>query len=88
MNRNHIEDQWRQCHWKEWREIKARWNESHKSGEAHAQEPDGVMAAEFEWRDGRSPSVEPGSNSTAFGPWSGGHSVDRSFPTGISCNRD
>ncbi len=27
MNRNHIDARWRQCHWKEWREIKNRWNQ-------------------------------------------------------------
>jgi hypothetical protein len=33
MNRNHIDDRWRQCHWKEWREIKNRWNQVRKTGE-------------------------------------------------------
>jgi hypothetical protein len=53
MNQNHIESQWRQCHWKEWREIRARWNQLRKSREAHDRQSR-VRAAELERRGGRS----------------------------------
>ncbi|MGH8584682.1 MAG: hypothetical protein ACREWE_00320 [Gammaproteobacteria bacterium] len=39
MNRNHIDDRWRQCHWGEWREIKNRWNQVRKTGEEPNQQP-------------------------------------------------
>jgi hypothetical protein len=38
MNRNHRDDQWRQCHWREWREIKIRRNKLHKAWEENSQQ--------------------------------------------------
>jgi hypothetical protein len=62
MNRNHIDDRWRQCHWAEWREIKKRWNQVRKTGEEPNRHSERVRAAERERRAQLSPKVEPGSN--------------------------
>ncbi len=59
MNRNHIDDRWRQCHWEKWREIKNRWNQVRKTGE-----PERVKTAESERRAQRSPSSARGCTST------------------------
>ncbi len=64
MNRKHIDDRWRQCHWKEWREIKNRWNQVRKTGEDPNQQSERVRAAEPERRAQRSPSSARGCNST------------------------
>ena len=90
MNRNHIDDRWRQCHWKEWREIKNRWNQVRKTGRSPIGSLNGVKAAELERRAQLSPSSGTGCNSTTFGSWSGGHSFSPVFPTevGVSPRRD
>jgi hypothetical protein len=55
MNRNHIDDRWRQCHWKEWREIKNRWNQVRKTAEEPNRHSERVRAAERERRAQLSP---------------------------------
>lgn len=80
MSRNHIKDRWWQSHWKEWREIRATWNQLRKSWEAPKPQSGGVKLAECERSNGRSPSGVAECDSIAFGSWSGGHSVSRSFP--------
>jgi hypothetical protein len=71
MNRNHIDDRWRQCHWEEWREIKKRWNQVRKTGEEPNRQSERVKAAELEGRAQLSPSSGTGCNATTFGSWSG-----------------
>ncbi len=50
MNRNDITEQWRHCHWKEWREIRNRWNQIRKSVEQPDHQCDRAKTAEFEKR--------------------------------------
>jgi len=82
MNRNHIDDRWRQCHWEEWREIKNRWNQVRKTEEPNRQS-ERIWAAEtskarpglsFKWN---------GCNSTTLGSWSGSHSFSPVFPAEV-----
>ncbi len=84
MNRNHIDERWRQCHWEEWLKIKNRWNQVRKTREQPNQEPERLRAAEFERRAQLSPSSGTGCTSTTFGSWSGGHSFSPVVPTGVS----
>lgn len=83
MNRNHIDERWRHCHWEEWREIKNRWNQVRKTGEEPNQQSERVRAAKLETRAHLSPSSGTGCNSTTFGSWSGGHSFSSVFPTEV-----
>jgi len=83
MNRNHIDDRWRQCHWKEWSAIKNRWNQVRKTGEEPKRQSGRVRAAERERLAQLFPSLGTGCNSTTFGSWSGGHSFSPVFPTEI-----
>ena len=83
MNRNHIYDRWRQCHWAEWREIKKRWNQVRKTGEEPNRHSERVKAAERERRAQLSPSSGAGFKPTNFGSWSGGHSFSPVFPTEV-----
>jgi hypothetical protein len=55
MNRYHIDDRGRQCHRKEWREIKNKWNQVRKNEEPDRQS-ERVKAAELERRAQLSPS--------------------------------
>ena len=66
MNRNHIDDRWRQCHWAEWREIKNRWNQVRKTGEEPNQQSERVKAAGLERRAPLSPSSGAGFKPTTF----------------------
>ena len=86
MNQNHIDDRWRQCHWKEWREIKNRWNQVRKTREESNRHSERVRAAERERRAQLSPSSGTGCNSTTFGSWSGGHSFSPASPTEVGVN--
>ncbi len=83
MNRNHIDDRWRQCHWEEWLKIKNRWNLVRETGEEPNQQSERVKDAQFERRTRRSASSATGCNSTAFGAWSGGHVSSPVFPTKV-----
>lgn len=80
MDRNLIEERWRQCHWEQWRKIRARWIELLKAREAHNRQSEKCRAAAFELRHHRVPSVGHESVSAAFGSWSGGHAVSTIFP--------
>jgi len=81
MNRNYIDDRWRQCHWEEWREIKNRWNQVRETEQKPNQQSERVKGAELERRAQLSPSSATECNSTTFGSWSGGHSFSPVFPT-------
>ncbi len=76
MNRNHIDDQWRRCHWKAWRANRDRWSQDRKAPEEHSQEyfgaTDSVRVSEFAGFDRRSFPNGARGNLTAFGSWSGG----------------
>jgi len=50
MNRNYIDDRWRQCHWEEWREIRNRWDQVRKTGKEPNQQSERVRGAELERR--------------------------------------
>jgi len=85
MNRNHIDDRWRQCHWEEWRDIKNRWNQVRKTEKPNRQS-ERVRAAELERGAQLSPSRGARRNSTTFGSWSSGHSFSPVFPTEVGVN--
>ena len=82
MNRNYVDDRWRQCHWEEWREIRNRWDQVRKTGKEPNQQSERVRGAELERRAQLVPSsIATACNSTTFGSWSGGHSFSPgSFP--------
>ena len=60
MNRNHIDDRWRQCHWEEWREIKKRWNQVRKTREEPNRHSEGAKAQSLKGAPSSLLRVEPG----------------------------
>lgn len=79
MNRNHIEERWRQCHWEQWREIRARWIQLRTVRDEHNRQLEKRKTVPLENCHRRVPSVGPESGSTTFGSWSGGHSISAIF---------
>ena len=87
MNRHQIDQQLRQRHRKAWREARARWSPpSAKPGNGTGGGPGRVSAVEF--RRLQSPVADgTGCHASAFGSWSGGHSITPVFRAEPSENR-
>ena len=87
MNRHQIDEQLRQRHRKAWREARARWSPPREAGQWHRRRSGGLSAVEFQRRQ-QSPLADgTGCHATAFGSWSGGHSISPVFRTEPSENR-
>ena len=87
MNRNPIEDQWRQCHWEQWREVRARWRQLRASWAAREREPRGAKTAAFEGHHGRYPTAALRCDSRPYGTSAGGPSFSRVLSTKTVCKR-
>ncbi len=78
MNRRQNDEQLRR-HRKAWREARARWSPPPEAGQWHRRRSERVSAVEFQ-RCQQSPVADgTGCHATAFGSWSGGHSITPVF---------
>ncbi len=79
MNRQQIDEQLRQRHRKAWHEARARWRPPPEAGQWHRRRSVEVSAVEFQRREQSPLGYETGCHATAFGSWSGGHSISPVF---------
>ncbi len=89
MNRHQIDEKLRQRHRKAWCEARARWSPAREAGPGQwCRRGSGkVGPVEVRRRQESPPLTEPGCHATAFGSWSGGHSISPVFRAEPSENR-